>query len=964
MEQRSPAQDGRTGMTALVKCLVWDLDGTLWDGVVLENDGMPPKPEALRALHALDERGILHAVASRGEIDPALAHLREYGIEDMFSVVHVGWGAKSEALQGIAESLDIGIDTVAFVDNDPVERAEVAAALPDVRCYPAERVAQLPELPEFIPAHITDEARRRRNHYRAERARRSSEQQYSGTDNEFLASLELELTVRRATRADLDRANELTVRTNQLNTTGRTFDAEQLSALAVSPEHEVLVASLRDRFGEYGTIGLAVTQRRGIDDVLLLVLMSCRVMSRGVGAPFIGYLVQRATATGLRPVAEFVPTAVNRAMLVTLRFAGFDVLDRSGERTVLVHRGSGAFPGTEHVRVHGTAPRGDLLGELLHYVEWVPDRVAVVVGSRSATYREFADATEVLALRLVRSGVRPGEVVVVALRQSLDMVVAMVAALRAGAAWCVVEPGYSQSALRALFRDLDCSATIVGDDDRVSVPEGVAVLDIRDRYADDGAQPVVLPIRVPEQTPAYVINTAGSTGIPKAVVVSRANLTAMINTRDLPDGVDALMLSAMRLVWDGSLLGLCWPLATGGTGVLPDDQMLRNPATLAELAVENHIAVLVATPSLYRLLLPFLTELGSSPRVMILAGETVPVQLVAQHRARLPGTVLHNKYGPTEATVTCISFPVDHVPEQIVAIGRPMHGCAAYVLDAQLRPVAKETLGDLYVGGPQIVQGYAARPVTTAVHFVPDPFATAPDARMYRTGDLARIDSSGELEFHGRVDGQVKVRGVRVERHAVEATLDRHPAIREAAVVDTVDSDGEVSLTAFCVASDTVTERPRVPELIEFCRGQLTGHGVPARFRFVDDLPLAESSTKRDDGALRELLRNQSHMEPQVRRDDWSDTEVEIAGMWDRALGHADFDRTDGFLDIGGDSHLLVALHMQLDARWPGTIRVGQLFDLPTVEAQAAAISSRLVEGKPSVPTIEGKLSVPTVFEL
>ncbi|MDT0541509.1 MULTISPECIES: HAD-IIIC family phosphatase [Streptomyces] len=333
-----------------VKCLVWDLDDTLWDGVVLEGDDPVPVSAAVETLTALDKRGILHAVASRGEHEVAAAHLRRHGLDDLFTVVEVGWGAKSAAVRRIAETLGIGLDTLAFVDNDPVERAEVAAALPMVRCYPAEQAGRLPDLGEFQPEFVTAESRQRRTMYRVEAERRSAEEDHTGPATDFLASLDLVLTLRPATPDDLARAHELTVRTHQLNTTGWTADMAELRRLCASGDHEVLVASLTDRFGPYGTIGLAISEIGATESVLKLLLMSCRVTSRGVGAVLLDHLVRRALAAGRRPRAEFVPTSVNRIMLVTLRFAGFDVVDRAGDRLLLELRNEPSAQ-TGHVRV-------------------------------------------------------------------------------------------------------------------------------------------------------------------------------------------------------------------------------------------------------------------------------------------------------------------------------------------------------------------------------------------------------------------------------------------------------------------------------------------------------------------------------------------------------------------------------------------------------------------------------------
>ncbi|MBN6039788.1 HAD family hydrolase [Amycolatopsis sp. 195334CR] len=333
-----------------VKCLVWDLDDTLWRGVVLEGDRAEPVPEAVRTLRELDERGILHATASRGDHATAVAHLERLGLKDLFTVVEVGWGAKSGAVRRVAELLNLGLDSFAFIDNDPVERAEVVAALPQVRAYAAEDAGKLPGLTEFQPVTRTAESAQRRRLYQVEAGRRAAEEAHDGTAPEFLASLGLTMTIRRATAGDLARAHELTVRTHQLNTTGLTFDERELGRLAESPDHEVLVAELTDRFGPYGVIGLALTESDPANTTIKLLLTSCRVASRGAGAALIEQVVRRSLAAGRRPRAEFVPTEVNRIMLVTLRFSGFEVEHDAGDRLLLAHRGE-PVSRSGHIRV-------------------------------------------------------------------------------------------------------------------------------------------------------------------------------------------------------------------------------------------------------------------------------------------------------------------------------------------------------------------------------------------------------------------------------------------------------------------------------------------------------------------------------------------------------------------------------------------------------------------------------------
>ena len=508
---------------------------------------------------------------------------------------------------------------------------------------------------------------------------------------------------------------------------------------------------------------------------------------------------------------------------------------------------------------------GGVMSGILRQCARVPGRIAIVVGERSLTYRELDSASEALARRLAALGVRPGQVVLIHQRQSVETVVGMIAALRLGAAWCVIEPGHPVVQLRALLGDIDCGAIVFGSTDPKTPPESVRDLArsaggrvpaLHDRDADHPpvAEPADLPEDVPAGTAAYVITTSGSTGVPKAVVASRANLASMVDGRnyDYDDG-DLVTFSAFRLTWDGSLLKTLWALCTGGTSVLPDARELMDAEAVAALARTWQTTHLVATPSFYRLLLPHLTPLRERLRLVTLAGEALPGTLVEQHRAVLPGVPLSNEYGPTETTVSCLAHPVRDVPASIAPIGRPLGASTAYVLDAKLVEVPYGAVGDLYVGGPQISEGYASRPAATAARFVADPFAARPGARMYHTGDLARVDPHGDIEFRGRFDGQVKVRGARVERHAVEAVLESHPAIHQAVVLATADEHGETVLTAFWVPSAAATVLPTPRDLIAHCAARLVAQAVPDRFLALGALPLAPSS-KVDEAALRRLL--------------------------------------------------------------------------------------------------------------
>jgi FkbH-like protein len=318
-----------------VKCLVWDLDNTLWKGTLLEDPSVSIDPRAVAVLEELDRRGILNSIASRNEEAPALAKLREQGLDEYFLYPQINWNAKDVSVKAVADALNVGIDTLAFVDDQPFDREEVAFSLPEVRCYSPDDLDRLLDLPDFRPPFVTPESARRRLMYVADTARSREESEFSGPKEEFLASLRMRISIAPAREEDLQRAEELTVRTNQLNTTGRTYSYDELKALSESPSHVLLVAELEDRHGTYGKIGLALVEKGAGVWTLKLLLMSCRVMSRGVGTVMLNHVMRLAHDAGARLEAELIPNDRNRMMLITLRLGGFREIRRDGDLLIL-----------------------------------------------------------------------------------------------------------------------------------------------------------------------------------------------------------------------------------------------------------------------------------------------------------------------------------------------------------------------------------------------------------------------------------------------------------------------------------------------------------------------------------------------------------------------------------------------------------------------------------------------------
>lgn len=304
-----------------IKCVVWDLDHTLWQGVLSEGDTLQLHPHVARVLAELDRRGILLSIASRNDEAPALERLRDFGLAHYFLHPQIHWDAKSGSVKRIAEELNLGLDAFAFIDDQPYERAEVEHHCPEVRCYTPENIAGLPDRPEFQPRFVTDESARRRELYRTDHARKVAEQGSEGADA-FNRSLAMRFRIDDASEEDLRRIEELTLRTNQLNATGRTYTYEQLRDFIASPRHRLLVAELEDRFGTYGKIGVALVECDEAAWTIKLLLMSCRVMSRGVGTLLFHHLINEALRAGRAVRAEFVDTGRNRQMYLTYRFSG------------------------------------------------------------------------------------------------------------------------------------------------------------------------------------------------------------------------------------------------------------------------------------------------------------------------------------------------------------------------------------------------------------------------------------------------------------------------------------------------------------------------------------------------------------------------------------------------------------------------------------------------------------------
>lgn len=333
-----------------IKCVVWDLDNTLWDGVLLESDAVSLREGVVEIIQELDRRGILNSIASRNDYDAAMAKVEALGLTEYFLFPEINWNPKSNSLAAIAKSLNIALDTFAFIDDQPFEREEVLFAHPEVLCVDAADLSELLDMPRMKPRFITPESQLRRQLYQSDIVRSRVEEEFTGANEEFLSTLDMTFKIKLAEDSDLQRAEELTFRTHQLNTTGYTYSYKELNELR-QDGHLLLVASLEDKYGPYGTIGLALVEKGEAFWTVKLLLMSCRVMSRGVGTIMMSYIMDQAKKANVRLRANFIPNGRNRMMYVTYKFGGFKEIETIGDLVILENDLSQIQPSPDYVKV-------------------------------------------------------------------------------------------------------------------------------------------------------------------------------------------------------------------------------------------------------------------------------------------------------------------------------------------------------------------------------------------------------------------------------------------------------------------------------------------------------------------------------------------------------------------------------------------------------------------------------------
>ncbi|MEU8529900.1 non-ribosomal peptide synthase/polyketide synthase, partial [Streptomyces sp. NPDC048629] len=590
-----------------------------------------------------------------------------------------------------------------------------------------------------------------------------------------------------------------------------------------------------------------------------------------------------------------------------------------------------------------------------------PDATALVAGEHSLSYAELTARAGRLARHLRDAGVGAESVVAVCLERGLDMAVTVLAVWQAGAAYLPLDPQYPSERLEFMLADSGATV-LVGHRSAGSDLAATGGLDTVVWLDDEATRTALaaLPAAPPAVTVlpdqlAYVIYTSGSTGRPKGVHLSHRGLVNLVMAQQaaLGTGRDDIVLGFAPFSFDASVWELVMALAVGATLVVAEAPDRADPARLAALVARSGVSVATVPPSLLDVLTP-----GDLDGVttLVTAGERLDAGLAAAWRQRHR---LFNAYGPTETTVCASIAEVDDPAVQgAPPIGAPILNATVYVLDPSLRCVPVGVAGELFVGGPQLARGYGGRRALTAERFVADPFA-ADGSRLYRTGDRVRWSADGQLEFLGRADDQLKVRGYRIEPLEIEAALTAHPAVRTAVVV-AFGEGTDRRLVAHLVPADQTDGLPPVAELRAFAGSRLPEFMIPSVFVEVAELPLTPNG-KTDRAALPEPegFRSGSggrYVAPATA------TEELLAEVWARVLGVERVGVLDGFFELGGHSLLAGQVVSRIREMFSVELPLAALFDRPTVRGLAAFVDGSARDAAPPVTVVAREAALPLSF--
>ena len=575
-----------------------------------------------------------------------------------------------------------------------------------------------------------------------------------------------------------------------------------------------------------------------------------------------------------------------------------------------------------------------------------PAATALLFAGKKWIYREVNNHANRIAHRLIESGVRPGSLVGVSLERSPEMVIALLAVLKAGAAYVPLDPGYPLERLKFLIEDAALSSIVSSPSIKDQLPSNAQNIVALDSDGASLGEPLNNPlVSVSSDQRAYVIYTSGSTGVPKGVegthVASMNRFSWM--WKAYPFKAGEVCCQKTNLGFVDSIWEIFGPLLAGVPNVIIPQAAVRDPEEMLQILARERVTRIVLVPSLLRTLLDHARNLQTRVPELKLwscSGEILPADLAKRFRDAFPEATLLNIYGSSEvaADVTCHQVSERDIASS-VAIGRPISNTQIYLVDESGEPAPIGIRGQIFVGGDNLARGYLNRPELTAERFVANSLAPERSSRLYRTGDLGRFRSNGEIEYLGRVDNQVKLRGLRIELGEIESVLAAHEGVAEAVVI--VSGEGEQQkLAAYLVIKDEAA--PSAGELRRYLRTKLPEHMVPASYWRVDALPLLPSGKVNRaalSGCGKALVDREELTAPR------NEIEAKLAEIWQELLQVEQVGIEQNFFELGGHSLLVLQVTARIRRIFEVELAVRSVFEAPTIAGLALEVQKAQAMG-------------------
>ncbi len=588
-------------------------------------------------------------------------------------------------------------------------------------------------------------------------------------------------------------------------------------------------------------------------------------------------------------------------------------------------------------------------------VEQRPEAPALRCGNESLTYRELNSRANQLARHLVSWGARAEMLVAITLERSVDLVVALLAVMKTGAAYLPVDPSHPRERREDILRDSGAKILVTArvEDQGLLVNDGYVVFSLEDeKEAISLLSDRNLEISVQPDGLAYVIYTSGSTGRPKGVQIEHRNLSNFLASMRRSPGLSAddILLAVTTVGFDIAGLEIWLPLTTGASVFLASRTEASEPQGLIDLMEKARVTMMQATPATWEMLLA--AGWKGRPQMKALCGGEALAGVLADRLIERCGSVW-NMYGPTETTIWSSVHPAVAGEATIVPIGRPITNTTMFVLDRNQEPVPIGIQGELYIGGAGVARGYRNATELTAERFMADPFSANSCGRLYRTGDLVRQRRDGVFEFLGRLDRQVKLRGYRIEPAEIELALRSYPGVSQAGVT-LREHAGDKQLVAYLVVTN---ESLPQEELRRYLAGKLPGYMVPATIVTLEKFPVTPNG-KLDWTALSApvKMREPSFVAPR------GNAEVRLTKIWEKILDVSPIGVTDNFFDLGGHSILATRLFALVEKEFGKRLSLGTLFEAPTIEQLARIIGRAVWTSGSLIPLQFGESSTPPLF--